>query len=306
MRAFVTFCISFTCLGCLEPLLSATDRTLRMFITYFNWFVQPDAIKNYLAGVRQLHLQRGHEWVPVAAKHAVATTLQGVKRCGGRPPKPVVPLALADLAKMALLISMHDLGQEALWAAILVGFFGLFRKDNLTTGKAGAWSTRGVLVRDDILFQEVRFVMWIRVRHSKTIQCGERQHWVPLRAVPGSLLCPVRALMRLIERTAGRPGDSALFVMEKVTGRQASVVPLTHDALVAGIKALAMWDPASYAGHSLRRGGATVAMRQNVNNMYIKMQEDWKSDCFEPYCELDTKHKLVLPGAMAKAAAALL
>ncbi|KAK3254328.1 hypothetical protein CYMTET_36452 [Cymbomonas tetramitiformis] len=206
MRAFVTFCISFTCLGCLEPLLSATDRTLRMFITYFNWFVQPDAIKNYLAGVRQLHLQRGHEWVPVAAKHAVATTLQGVKRCGGRPPKPVVPLALADLAKMALLISMHDLGQEALWAAILVGFFGLFRKDNLTTGKAGAWSTRGVLVRDDILFQEVRFVMWIR----------------------------------------------------------------------------------------------------NVNNMYIKMQEDWKSDCFEPYCELDTKHKLVLPGAMAKAAAALL
>ncbi|KAK3241759.1 hypothetical protein CYMTET_48494 [Cymbomonas tetramitiformis] len=31
-----------------------------------------------------------------------------------------------------------DLGQESLWAAILVGFFGLFRKDNLTTGKAEA------------------------------------------------------------------------------------------------------------------------------------------------------------------------
>ncbi|KAK3234401.1 hypothetical protein CYMTET_55343 [Cymbomonas tetramitiformis] len=307
VRAFVTFCITFACLGCLEPLLPATDVTLCMFITYCSWFVQPGTIKNYLAGVRQLHLQRGHEWVPVAARHAVAATLQGVKRCWGRPPEPVMPLTLADLAKMAVLISSHDLGQEALWAAILVGFFGLFRKDNLTTGKAGARNTRGALVRDDVLFHEDGSVVWIRVRHSKTIQCGERHHWVPLRAVPGSLLCPVRALMRLMERTAWRPGDSALFVMEKVTGRRATVVPMTHDALVAGIKSLAErvgLDPSSYAGHSLRRGGATAAMRLDVASIYIKMQGDWKSDCFERYCELDTEQKLILPGAMAEAAAA--
>eukprot|EP00854_Cymbomonas_tetramitiformis_P022953 gene22953-biopygen23747 len=129
--------------------------------------------------------------------------LTGGEAVLGRPPRPVIPLTLADLATMALLISMQDLGQEALWAAILVGFFGLLRKDNLTTGKTGAWNTRGAL------------------------------------AVHGSLLCPVRAVRRRMERTAGRPGDSALFVMEKVTGRRASVVPMTHDALVAGIKALA-------------------------------------------------------------------
>eukprot|EP00854_Cymbomonas_tetramitiformis_P003768 gene3768-biopygen3706 len=280
-----------------------------MFITFSSWFVQPDTIKNYLAGVRQQHLQRGHEWVPVAARHAVAATLQLVKRCWGRPPKPVMPLTLADLAKMALLISMHDLGQESLWAAILMGFFGLFRKDNLTTGKAGAWNTRGALVRDDILFLDDVSMVWVRVRHSKTIQCGERQNRVPLQAVPGSLLCPVRALMRLMEGTAGRPVDSALFVMEKTTGRRASVVPMTHDALVAGIKALAErvgLNPASYARHSLRRGGATAAMRLDVNSLYIKMQGDWKSDCFERYCELDTEQKLVLLGAMAEAAAVLL
>eukprot|EP00854_Cymbomonas_tetramitiformis_P012952 gene12952-15311_t len=40
-------------------------------------------------------------------------------------------------------------------------------------------------------------------------------------------------------RTAGRPGDSALFDMKKVTGKRASAVPMTHDAFVAGIKALA-------------------------------------------------------------------
>eukprot|EP00854_Cymbomonas_tetramitiformis_P005394 gene5394-biopygen5398 len=193
-------------------------------------------------------------------------------------------------------------------AAILVGFFGLFRKDNLTTGKAGAGNTRGALVRDDVLFHEDGSVVWIRVRHSKTIQCGERHHWVPLRAVPGSLLCPVRALMRLMERTAGRPGDSALLVMEKVTGRRATVVPMTHhDALVAGIKSLAErvgLDPSSYAGHSLRRGGATAAMRLDVASIYIKTGLDWKSDCFERYCELATEQKLILTGVMAEAAAA--
>ncbi|KAK3238425.1 hypothetical protein CYMTET_51559 [Cymbomonas tetramitiformis] len=58
-----------------------------------------------------------------------------------------------------------------------------------------------------------------------------------------------------------------------------------------------------YAGHSLRRGGATAAMRLDVASIYIKMQGDWKSDCFERYCELDTEQKLILPGAMAEAAA---
>eukprot|EP00854_Cymbomonas_tetramitiformis_P034084 gene34084-biopygen10978 len=226
-------------------------RTLCIFITFYSWLVEPETIK-----------------------------------CWGKPPRPVMPLTLADLAKMALLISAWGLGQEALWAAILVGFFGLFQKDNLTTGKTGAWNTRGALVRDDVLFLEDGGV-----------------------AVQGSLLCPVRAVRRFMERTAGRPEDSVLFVMEKLTGRRASVVPLTHDALVAGIKALAErlgLDPASYARHSLQRGGATTAMRLDVNNIYIKMQGDWKSDCFKRYCELDTEQKLILPGAMAAAATALL
>eukprot|EP00854_Cymbomonas_tetramitiformis_P001922 gene1922-biopygen1799 len=254
LRAFVTFCISFACLGCLSPLLPATNRTLALFITFSSWFVQPDTIKSYLAGF----------------------------------------------------IALGDLGQLSLWAAILVGFFGLFRKDNLTTGKQGAWNTRGALVRDVLFCGDV---IWLRVRHSKTIQCGERCHWVPLGAVPGSLLCPVQAVRLLMDRTPDLPGNSPLFVVEKVTGRKASVVPVTHDALVAGIKSLAGragLDPERYAGHLLRRCGATAARRMDVNTLYIKMQGDWKSDCFERYCDLGTEQKLVLPGAMAAAAAAIL
>eukprot|EP00854_Cymbomonas_tetramitiformis_P034013 gene34013-biopygen3093 len=66
VRAFLTFCVRFACLGCLDPLLPASDATLARFIAFSAWFVQPSTIKSYLAGVRSLHLQQSKEWVPVA------------------------------------------------------------------------------------------------------------------------------------------------------------------------------------------------------------------------------------------------
>ncbi|KAK3276928.1 hypothetical protein CYMTET_15032 [Cymbomonas tetramitiformis] len=307
-RAFVTFCIAFACLGCLEPLLPASDDVLVWFITFSSWFLAPSTIKNYLAAVRQLHLQRGHAWRPVAERFRVAATLQGVRRYWDRPSKPVMPLTLQNLLDMSRHVVFSSLSELSLWAAILVGFFGLFRKDNLTTGKEDACNPRAALVRDDVLFTEDGETVWIMVRYSKTIQCGERFHWVPLRRVPGSALCPVWALRALMSATAGRAGDSPLFVAEKVVGRKVQVVPLTHAGLVGGIKRLAKaagLRPEAYAGHSLRRGGATAAKQLEVHTMYIKHQGDWRSDCYERYCEMQPEQRLILPGAMAAAAAAL-
>ncbi|KAK3286088.1 hypothetical protein CYMTET_6337 [Cymbomonas tetramitiformis] len=250
-----------------------------------------------MAGVRQLHLQRGHDWDPVAQRHRVAATLQGV-----------MPLTLQDLARMAVLVDRRNLSSLSVWTAILVGFFGLFRKDNLTEGKSAAWNSRTSLVRDDVIFTDDVETVWLRVRHSKTIQCGERCHWVPLKRVPGSLLCPVEALYELMLATAGQPGDSALFVTEKGTSKKVHLVPLGHTELVKGIKALAEavgLNPADYAGHSLRRGGATAALRLDVHSVYIKLQGDWRTDCYERYCEMDPAQRLILPGIMAEAAAAL-
>ncbi|KAK3257901.1 hypothetical protein CYMTET_33022, partial [Cymbomonas tetramitiformis] len=304
VKAFLTFCVRFACLGTLEPLLPASDATLARFIAFSAWFVQPGTIKSYLAGVRSLHLQQGVEWTPVAHRFWVAAALQGVRRRWDRPAKPVMPITLRDLARMAEFADMESITGLALWAAILVGFYRLFRKDNLTVGKSQAWNARGALVREDVLFAEAGDVVWIRVRHSKTIQCGERYHWVPLVAVPGSRLCPVEALRRLMLATEGLPEEAPLFQVEG-RGKRGALVPMAHAALVAGLKSLAVQvglDPARYAGHSLRRGGATAAMRLNVEKLYIKLQGDWKSDCWERYCELDDEQRLILPAAFAEAA----
>ncbi|KAK3241736.1 hypothetical protein CYMTET_48530 [Cymbomonas tetramitiformis] len=304
VKAFLTFCVRFACLGTLEPLLPASDATLARFIAFSAWFVQPGTIKSYLAGVRSLHLQQGVEWTPVAHRFWVAAAMQGVRRQWDRPAKPVMPITLRDLARMAEFADMESITGLALWAAILVGFYGLFRKDNLTVGKSQAWNAKGALVREDVLFEEAGDVVWIRVRHSKTIQCGERYHWVPLVAVPGSRLCPVEALRRLMLATEGLPEEAPLFQVEG-RGKRGALVPMAHAALVAGLKSLAErvgLDPARYAGHSLRRRGATAAMRLKVEKPYIKLQGDWKSDCWERYCELDDEQRLILPAAFAEAA----
>ncbi|KAK3261914.1 hypothetical protein CYMTET_29208 [Cymbomonas tetramitiformis] len=144
VKAFLTFCVWFACLGCLEPLLPATDATLARFITFSAWFVQPGTIKSYLAG-------------------------------DVGPAKPMMPITLRDLRNMARVASMETVTDMAIWAAILVGFYGLFRKDNLTVGKAHAWNTRGALVREDVLFTEAGDVVWLRVEGR-----GKRGGLVPM------------------------------------------------------------------------------------------------------------------------------
>ncbi|KAK3246831.1 hypothetical protein CYMTET_43646 [Cymbomonas tetramitiformis] len=162
-------------------------------------------------------------------------------------------------------------------------------------------------------------------RAYRTARAGERSgglnqgealkdHPVWRKAILGAVACgpgvptvPGTGTAEIIRQDCRQTGGSPLFVMEKVTAKKGTVVPMTHEVLVAGIKALAQQvglDPGSYAGHSLRRGGATAALRLDVNNIYIKLQGDWKSDCFEGYCDLDQEQKLILPVAMAEAAAA--
>ena len=74
---------------------------------------------------------------------------------------------------LALFGSMGIAGLS-LWACFLVGFFGFFRKDNLTIEKEGAFNNRATFRRGDFLFEED--LVWIKVRHTKTLQAGERFH----------------------------------------------------------------------------------------------------------------------------------
>lgn len=117
------------------------------------------------------------------------------------------------------------------------------RKSNLVVDRAAQVSPK-VLLRSDLCF-DASFA-YLTVRASKTIQFQERLFSLPLPRIPGSLLCPVAALVNhlMINQV---PQDMPLFSVRSDSSFLARV-----------IKAVGL-DSTRYSPHSFRRGGATFA-----------------------------------------------
>jgi hypothetical protein len=122
--------------------------------------------------------------------------------------------------------------------------------------------------------------------------------------VPGSCLCPVAAvlwvfayLQRQGQLAPGRPA----FMMR--SGRK--WVPMTHAFFVGQLKKLlqkAGLDEDQYGGQSFRRGGATAAFQMDATSELIKLQGDWRSDCYQRYAEVVYARRLELPRLLVAAA----
>ncbi|KAK3247074.1 hypothetical protein CYMTET_43417 [Cymbomonas tetramitiformis] len=304
VRSWVSFCISGRARGFLDKMLPAEDAVLADWVAYMvtERAVKPDTAKKYTSGVRALHVQLGFEWVPVRQRWAVHAVLQGCGRRWDTPSKQVMPMGFEELLLIAGVLNPHNFNENVVFAAMDTCFFCFFRKDNVSVEKAEAWNPRGHLVRSDVTFPDGASAD-IRVRHSKTIQAGERYHHVQMRHVPGSPLCPVTSLQRVMEGP-GLGEDGPLFCIEDAKGR---LKPLTHSFFVSTFRKLAEragLDPKAYSGHSFRRGGATAASGLAVPGHLIQAHGDWASDCYKLYIDLGREQQLLLPSAMAEGAAA--
>ena len=81
-----------------------------------------------------------------------------------------------------------------MWALFLVAFFTFLRKSNLVPDVADRISTK-VPLRADLEFSSQGAS--VHIKASKTIQYQQRSLSIPLPCIPGSQLCPVRALSSL-------------------------------------------------------------------------------------------------------------
>ncbi|KAK3275505.1 hypothetical protein CYMTET_16368 [Cymbomonas tetramitiformis] len=289
IRSFVSFCISGRNHGFLGMMLPAEDEALAAWVVFMveTRRVKPSTAKQYTSGVRALHLQLGLAWTPIRDRWQV--------------------------------VCAFDFNEKVIFAAMCFAFFGFFRKDNVSVDKEEAWNPRGQFVRSDIAFPSVvpepggvdlgdgrGLQQWVpdcdvRVRHSKTIQAGERYHHLRLRHVPDSPICPVRRLKWVCDGPSLGP-NGPLFCVKDSKG---ALKPLTHSVFVATFRKVAEragLDPKAYTGHSFRRGGATAAFRLQVQDSLIQAHGDWASDCYKLYCDLGPDQKLLLPSAMSEGA----
>jgi hypothetical protein len=105
---------------------------------------------------------------------------------------------------------------------------------------------------------------------------------LPLPAVKGSPADPVAAYEQFIAAVPTQAAHQPLLSYQTVSGVQLVTTYMLATSLSNFLRILG-YDCGLYSLHSLRRGGATVAYSQGVDQLDIKRHGNWSSDAFWQY-----------------------
>ena len=295
VRYFLNFCSSYN----FRP-MQPDEVTVCLYVTKLAETCSYRTIKTYLNGVRILHLEAGLT-NPLPSMFNLERTLRGIKRSKGDiTPNRKMAVTPDILSRIIQRLDLFHPGNLAFVATMLVAFFGFFRKANVCPTHLGTnpVTEQSPVRRCDFEFADDMQLVWVNLRRTKTIQFGQRTLRLPLPAIPGSSLCPVTALHRLFSAVPSSPEDFA-FSFPDASGR---LTHFTHKNFVNQFKDSLFRigvDPARYAGHSFRRGGATFAFQCGATPAQIKEQGDWKSSSYLLYLEFDDPARARVASLMA-------
>jgi hypothetical protein len=271
-----------------------TDEQLNSFIA---WLLRkPLAYRTITAyismGARLVHEAAGAPWTSPGERFSSNLVLRGVKRLNGDTVKPKHAITLDLLEDIISKLDMkHNLDDMTFGTACLVLFFCFLRKAHATT-IGGTVTKQTILRRHWSTAADGSLIL--TVFHTKTIQNGERTLDFEVAAMNqrhydqgSNPICPATAVRNLLSATAGATGDDGgtpLFLQDHYA--EGGPSPLTYDRFMRTFKSAIIrlgLNPADYAGHSFRRGGATFAKDAGWPDEVIKAMGDWKSDAYLLY-----------------------
>ena len=273
LNAFLRFCLHFA----LTP-VPVEQGTLKCYVAFLARSLNPSSIPGYLNVVRLLHLNAGLV-NPLKDNFEIVMLRRGITRKLGRPPLQKLPITIVILRKMYGVLDMSIPTDLAFWTACLIGFYGLFRKSTLLPISSSSVSPAH-LIRDDV-HSLTKTSCLLRVRHTKTIQFGQRVILMPFVSCVDETLCPVTNLIKLLGKFV-LPKHVSLFAC--IENGRCKI--LTHSVFVKKLKSLLEslgYMSKSYSGHSFRRGGCTFCFKAGLSLCVIKIRGDWKSQAFERY-----------------------
>lgn len=279
---FTQFCDEYGLQG-----MPADELTVCLYAQYLaNDFASPHSVKNYVNGVRVRHLLGGKSVEPFKS-FDLAITFRGISRTKLHSVKQAAPVTVPLLFAMSALVDRSNAEDVVVWAAILIAFFGMLRKSNLVPDSAGSFDDKKQLCRNDVSFSKEGIVL--DIKWSKTLQFAQKILPVPILAVPGSLVCPVKAYRNMCKLVRGS-GEQPAFMLPNKQPLTYRVFQFRFRQWVHG----AGWDAQLFSTHSLRRGGATLAFNAKVPGEMIKLQGDWASDAYLQYCTISMDKRVKL------------
>ena len=205
-RTYLRFCLHFS-----RTPVPASSDTIVLYTVFLARSLSPSSLSGYLNIVKQMHLEQGCP-DPLDC-YGLRAVKKGIHRQLGRPPKQKLPITPELLRKMHLHLDLQKSMDRAFWAACLVAFYAFLRKSTLLPKSGSTKDATKALCVKDISIQTDGTMLTLHVRHTKTIQFGQRNLVIPIAAVANSTLCPVKAVtnMLLDLRAVSLQGDQPLF-----------------------------------------------------------------------------------------------
>lgn len=125
--------------------------------------------------------------------------LKGLARLNPHCSKQARPITPMILCYILTKLDLNNPCDATFWCLFLHVFFLLFRKSNLVPNSVSSFKPEKQLNRKNIVYDKEINILLITIKWSKTIQFGERHLIIPIVAIPGSSLCPVKAYLNMVK-----------------------------------------------------------------------------------------------------------
>ena len=282
-RSYFSFCIYFE----REPLPADLDTVLG-YAQFLSRSVKHGTIRNYLSGVKMLHILCGHSY-PFTGNAILRLLLRGINRLHPYVPQRAPPVVPEMLLAVYRCLDHQSSVECATYACSLFLFFTMARLGSVLPASYKT-PPHKVITSDRVGACQAGLL--VTFLHTKTIQFGERVLHVPLMR-SDSPLCPVAAYLHARSFLPASSSSSFAFSHLDASGL---CIPLFSSVFVCMIRQLfvrAGIDGAlSFRGHSFRRGGASWAFNNGVPGELIQVMGDWKSDAYKVYLEFSLSSKM--------------
>lgn len=274
--SYLRFCLYFG-----KTPVPASRDTVLIYMVFLARSLAPSSIPCYMNVVRLMHLEAGcdnplKDW-------EYSMIYKGIQRRLGKPPQQKLPITPDILLMMRNVLDLNCSKDRAFWCACVIGFLGFFRKSTLLP--KSKLSCKDSLLLKDVKVTQEGDMLFVTVRHTKTIQFGQRLLIIPFSRSQDSLLCPLKAMISMLAgiKDVKCSSDHPLFSYIEKGG---NLCYLNHSEFVKQLKeTLSKCDLniKLYSGHSFRRGGCTYAFSLGLSPVLIKLRGDWKSNAYERY-----------------------
>jgi hypothetical protein len=263
-----------------------------LFIVYlFKRRLCFNTVRSYLFSLAvELKLRGGNNFFEQHDAWFVHTTMKYYKRLlGTRPLTYRRPITLDYLPKIIGLTNLSILLERTLFTMIVIGIFGCFRVGEL----CGHGQT--FIRNKDVVFRRAGVVITLWNSKTDKEKKGIKKF---ISDVPSSKFNPYNLMKSLaVARTIASGPNDPFFCDSK--GKCISRFILVKFIQKVMHSIFPHIPISEWNGISLRKGGATTAMRAGVNNNTIQRLGHWESNIYRSYVDVDFSDIAQAQSAMA-------